>query len=140
MMPAPSKEESKEDAPIRLRAKILIAGAGALIPIVANLAVVDGNLLFQRFTWIAFAGTLTKAMAMFAIGCFLGYLNKSEVKLTNLLAVGLSVPSMLVGLANGSQDAKLSGENPGSATGASAPTAGIFTLRTVYASPLPQAM
>jgi len=121
----------KEEEPVSLRTKVLIAGAGALIPIVANLWVVDAALLFQNFTWVAFAGTMTKAFFMFAVGCFFGYLNKSETKLTNLLAVGLSIPSLLVGLANGTQYAKLSN------AGQQSPKTSLFALRTVYASPLP---
>jgi hypothetical protein len=126
-MPA-TKEET-----LNLRTKILISGVGALIPLGANLWVVDAALLFQQFTWLTFAAYMVKASVMFGTGCLLGFVNRTETKLVNLLALGLSVPSLFVGIVNGA-NVKASITPPSKQTGGNPTGRLFFGIRTVYAS------
>jgi hypothetical protein len=136
MAPASGKN-GNDDESASQNIKILIAGVGALIPLAASLYVVDANQLSLNFTWIAFTFYVIKAVLLFGIGCLLGFVNRSETKLTNLLAVGLSVPSLLVGIVNGAQANKYSLQQAGTPPSAKLTIRNLFALPVVYASPAP---
>lgn len=81
--------------------RILLAGLGAMMPVILNLAVVDMSSIVNQFTLIACLGYAIRVVVLFFIGGLVGFLNSDETSPTKVLQFGIGAPAMLLALANG---------------------------------------
>jgi hypothetical protein len=110
------------------RERVLLAGAGALIPMLANLYVVDYEQVILKLTVIVFVFYVVKLVVLFGVGCFIGYINREHVSRANIVQAGLGVPALLIAAFNGSQYNTLAKNRPTASV-----RSGWSILRTVYA-------
>jgi hypothetical protein len=81
--------------------RILLAGLGAMMPVILNLTVVDLGSIVNEFTLVACLGYAIRVVVLFLIGGLVGFLNSDEVTQTKVFQLGIGAPAMLLALANG---------------------------------------
>jgi hypothetical protein len=83
--------------------RFLIAGSGALAPLIVNLAVIDlQSLLAFGITLMVAASYLLRQATMFGIGGLFGYLNEEESP-WKLFQIGIAAPALLTAMINAKQ-------------------------------------
>ena len=114
------------------RQRALIAGSGALAPLLLNLIVVDAHTMFSNVTPGLLAGYFVKVGALFATGAAVAWLHDKETDKKKLFQLGIAAPSLLLTLQNGVQAAKHADEGSNGATAAGWVT-GVFSPREAFA-------
>ena len=85
------------------RKKFLIAGSGALAPLIVNLAVIDLQALaIFGITFLFVVSYLIRQIVLFGIGGTFGYLNQEENP-WKLFQIGIAAPALLTAMINAKQ-------------------------------------
>lgn len=96
------------------RQRIILAGLGALVPIVLNLLVVDLGTVFSSATAITIATWTFRVLVLFALGAITGWMHQQEHDRVKIFQLGIVAPALLTSLANGTNVEKHGREAPGS--------------------------
>jgi hypothetical protein len=83
-----------------LRKKLFIGCLGALSPIVANLLVVDLDLVLADAKFLTVLSYLVRVFALCATACIVVYLNGDERKPIKIFQLGIAAPALLAGIIN----------------------------------------
>jgi hypothetical protein len=88
------------------RHKVLVAGLGALMPIILNLLVVDLQTTFTRVTVFVLLAYGIRVAILFFLGGLMGFLHKEETSVRKLFELGIIAPALLTGVMNGTTNLK----------------------------------
>ncbi len=83
------------------KTRLLIGGIGALVPIAANLLVVDFEGLAVGFSWFKIIGYVVKAAVLFGLGALIVYFHPKEMNRLKLFQLGLGAPALILSVLNG---------------------------------------
>jgi len=82
--------------------RFLIAGTGAIIPLLLNLTVIDLRTILLGVTSLVLISYVIRQVALFAIGGMVGVLNNEQDPF-KLFQIGIAAPALITALLNGSQ-------------------------------------
>jgi sporulation related protein len=82
--------------------RFLIAGTGAVVPLLINLTVLDLRTLGLDLTIIVIITYVIRQLALFSIGGFVGLMNREEDPL-KLIQIGIAAPALITAMLNGNQ-------------------------------------
>ena len=85
------------------RERLLIGGIGALMPLVANLLMVDLQMVLRHAELYSVIGYAIRVTLLFGVGVLVAYLHDDETNKIKVLQFGMAAPAMLVATLNGSQ-------------------------------------
>ncbi len=114
-----------------LRKRMLLAGLGALMPVILNLLVVDYRTVFTDATLPAAAGYAIRVVVLFFLGGLVAFLHKEETNPLRIFELGIIAPALVTALMNGTNPAV----SPASERAASPDTA-VTALLPPAARPL----
>jgi hypothetical protein len=115
--------------------RFLIAGAGAIGPLLVNLTVLDLRTLFLGITALVLISYVIRQAALFAIGGVVGLLNKEDDAL-KLFQIGIAAPALLTALLNANQVRLPSVSAPPAPSSSSGPTGALIS--SAYAQETPR--
>jgi hypothetical protein len=89
-----------------LRTRLFIGCLGALSPILANLLVLDLNLMLVNATPITVASYVVRQLALCIAACIIVYLSPDATKPMTIFQLGIAAPALLIGIINGISQTK----------------------------------
>ncbi len=84
-----------------LQKKLFIGCLGALSPIIANLLVVDLDLVLANAKLLTVVSYIIRVVALCGAACIVVYLNSDEDKPIKVFQLGIAAPALLTGIING---------------------------------------
>lgn len=83
------------------RQRFIIAGIGGMMPVLLSLIVIDLETILLQVTALSVASYAIRAIALFAVGGLVGWLNKKEIDPVKLFQLGIAAPALITAAING---------------------------------------